>query len=168
MVSTRKRTPTANLRKQNLSTFELVIRKILEYCVIFMVGGIVYIGCEVIYRGHTHWSMFILGGLCLIIIGLLNEKPFFPESFGIIPQALLGAVIITVLEFVTGLIVNVWLGLGIWDYSNMPLNIMGQICLPFTLLWVILAAVAIVIDDYIRYSLFDEPFPTYTWWSSTS
>lgn len=56
-----------------------------------------------------------------------------------------------------------WLGLGIWDYSNMPFNILGQICLPFSLLWVVLSACAIVIDDYERYWFFGEEKPYYLW-----
>lgn len=147
-----------------MSGLQYAFYKLLEYLVIFFIGGAVYYLFEIIGRGHSHWSMFILGGICLIVVGLLNEKPFFPENFGIIPQALMGTVAITVLEFITGLIVNVWWGLGVWDYSNMPLNIMGQICLPFTLLWVVLSVLAIVVDDYIRYYLFGEEKPHYVLW----
>ena len=64
-------------------------------------------------------------------------------------------------ELVAGLILNVWLGLGIWDYSTMPLNFMGQICLPFCLLWVLLSVVAVVLDDWLRHWLFAEEHPHY-------
>lgn len=67
----------------------------------------------------------------------------------------------TVAELVTGLILNCWLGLGIWDYSDMPCNLWGQICLPYTLLWVPTSLVAIVLDDYLRWWLFDEEKPHY-------
>ena len=76
----------------------------------------------------------------------------------------MGSAIITVLEFITGLIVNVWMGLNIWDYSDMPLNIMGQICLPFTIAWLFISGVAIIVDDMIRYTLFNETWPQYEWW----
>ena len=36
---------------------------------------------------------------------------------------------------VFGLIFNCALGMGVWDYSRVPLNLWGQICLPFTLIW---------------------------------
>lgn len=149
----------------NMTGFQYGFYKFLEYLCIFLIGGLVYVGFENLYRGYSHWSMFILGGLCLIIVGLLNEKPFFPSNFGIIPQAIMGGIIITILEFITGLIVNVWLGWDIWDYSDMPLNIMGQICIPFTMLWMVLSVVAIVVDDYIRYIFFGENKPKYVLWN---
>ena len=108
--------------------------------------------------------MFIVGGLCLLIIGFLNEG-IFPQKFGIIPQMLMGGIIITIIEFFTGLIVNVGLGLNVWDYSNLPFNIMGQICLPFTLVWILLSFVAIVVDDFVRHFFFGEPWPTYKLWT---
>ena len=92
----------------------------LEYLTIFLIGGFIYVGIEILYRGYSHWSMFIVGGLCLLIVGMLNDG-LFPSSFGIIPQMIMGAIIITCIEFIAGLIVNVWLGLGVWDYSNLPL-----------------------------------------------
>jgi len=103
--------------------------------------------------------MFILGGVCFVAIGLINE--LFPWELGIVWQSMIGAVIVTVCEFITGLVVNVWLGLNVWDYSNMPFNVMGQICLPFSLAWVVLSAIAIVLDDYLRYWMFGEEKPHY-------
>jgi uncharacterized membrane protein len=76
-------------------------------------------------------------------------------------QGAIGAAIITALEFVAGVVLNVWLGLGIWDYSAMPFNVLGQICLPFTLAWVPLAVVAVVVDDWLRHFLFGEDKPHY-------
>lgn len=136
------------------------IRKCLKMMVLFLIGGTIYYGIEILWRGYSHPSMFILGGVCFILIGLINE--YLPWELGLLWQSLLGACIITAAEFTTGLVVNVWLGLGVWDYSNMPCNVMGQICLPFFLLWIPLACVAIVLDDYIRYCFFDEEKPHYT------
>ena len=56
-------------------------------------------------------------------------------------------------RFKCGVIVNIWLGWNIWDYSNTPFNILGQVCLPFALIWFVLAHAAIVLDDYLRYWL---------------
>lgn len=146
-----------------LNLMDGFLGKVVEYLFIFWIGGTVYTTCELVARGYSHYSMFILGGICLIIVGLLNEG-LFPSWMGIIPQALMGAIIITVLELATGIIVNIWLGLDIWDYSNMPLNFMGQICLPFSILWIFMAALAIVVDDYIRYLFFGEEKPHYKLW----
>ena len=151
------------IRRASMTSVNYILSKIAEYVLLMFIGGFVYTICEMLYRTYSHWSMFIVGGLCLIIVGLLNEC-ILPGNWGLIPQSLVGAIAITVVEFVCGLIVNVWLNLNVWDYSNLPLNIMGQVCLPFTLIWVVLALVAIVVDDRVRYRFFGEPKPTYVWW----
>lgn len=120
-----------------------MLRHSLKAAFLFVVGGLVYILIELIWRGHTHISMFILGGICFVAIGLINEV--FPWNLGLLWQSMIGAVIVTVLEFITGVIVNIWLGLNVWDYSNMPFNLLGQICLPFAFAWVALSAIAIVL-----------------------
>lgn len=128
--------------------------------VLFICGGLSYVIIELLWRGYSHPSMFVLGGICFVLVGLINEV--LPWSMGLIWQSLIGGTIITIAEFVVGLIINVWLGLGVWDYSTLPLNIMGQICLPFYFAWVALSGVAIVIDDWLRYWLWNEERPHYT------
>ena len=137
----------------------MIVRHSLKTAFLFVVAGLIYILIELLWRGHTHISMFVLGGICFVAIGLINE--IFPWDFGFLWQSMIGAVVVTVLEFITGLVVNVWLGLNVWDYSDMPLNILGQICLPFSIAWIALSAIAIVLDDYLRYWLFKEEKPRY-------
>lgn len=103
--------------------------------------------------------MFLLGGLCFILIGGLNN--YIPWEMSIIKQGIIGALIVTSLEFIFGLVLNLYLNLGIWDYSNMPFNILGQICLPFSIAWFFLSLVAIFVDDRLRYVLFKEEKPHY-------
>ena len=93
------------------------------------------------------------------ITGLINEV--FSWETPLLLQGVYGGALITTVELLAGLLLNVRLGLNIWDYSSIPCNFMGQICLPFSLLWVILAIVAVVFDDYLRYWLFDEEKPHY-------
>lgn len=131
----------------------------LKLLVLAVIGGAIYVGIEMLWRGHSHPSMFILGGLCFVSIGLINE--LFPWELGIVWQALIGGTMVTCLEFITGVIVNIWLKLGVWDYSGLPLNILGQVCLPFYFAWVSLSVVAIVFDDYLRYWFFGEEKPHY-------
>jgi len=131
----------------------------LKLLVLAVIGGAIYVGIEMLWRGHSHPSMFILGGLCFVSIGLINE--LFPWELGIVWQALIGGTMVTCLEFITGVIVNIWLKLGVWDYSGLPLNIWGQVCLPFYFAWVGLSVVAIVFDDYLRYWFFGEEKPHY-------
>lgn len=121
--------------------------------ILFYIGGALYTLMEVLWRGHTHWTMYVLGGMCFVIIGLLNEYKFSWKG-SLFVQSLIGAAVITGLEFITGCIVNRWLGWNVWDYSNLPFNLLGQICLYFSLLWLPLSTVCIVSDDWIRYGLY--------------
>lgn len=116
-------------------------------------------GIEYLWRGYSHWTMGCLGGAMLIVIGGINE--WIPWEMSIIKQMGIGAIVITITEFLAGIILNIWLGLGIWDYSSLPLNILGQVSLPFSIAWFFLSGIAIVLDDYLRYWLFNEEYPHY-------
>lgn len=128
---------------------------------LFIVGGILYYLIEIIWRGHSHFSMFFVGGLCFVLIGKINE--YISWETPVYIQSILGSIIITTIEFISGCILNIWLGLGVWDYSNIPFNLFGQICLPFSILWIFVSFIAIFIDDYIRYLFFGEEKPRYKW-----
>lgn len=121
--------------------------------ILFLIGGRLYTWIELLWRGRTHWTMFILGGLCFIIMGLLNEYKF-KWNQSLIIQSLTSACIITVLEFITGCIVNLWLEWYVWDYSELPFNLYGQICLYYFLLWIPLSTIGIILDDWIRYLVY--------------
>lgn len=99
------------------------MKKLLEYMTLLIVGGTLYVLVELLWRGRSHWTMFLLGGVCFICLGLINE--IIPWEMLLWQQALIGACIVTVLEFLTGCIVNLWLGLDVWDYSGLPGNILG-------------------------------------------
>ena len=114
---------------------------------------------EILYRGYTHWSMGILGGISFVSIGLINEILSWDTPLAI--QALIGSIMITLYEFITGVILNIWLGLGIWNYSNLSFNILGQICLPFSIIWYFLSIVGICLDDFLRWKFFGEEKPRY-------
>lgn len=137
-----------------------MVQLLYKYFLFFLLGGSIYYCIEIAFRGHSHPSMFVLGGLCYILIGCINE--YFPWNMPIEIQAILGGVIITILEFITGYIVNIKLGLGVWDYSNLKYNFMGQICLPFSFIWMGISVIAILLDDHVRYKTFGEEKPRYT------
>lgn len=126
---------------------------------LLLIGGGLYVLVELIWRGRSHWSMFLLGGICFVCIGLINE--IIPWDMPLWQQILIGACIVTALEFLTGCIVNLWLGWDVWDYSGLPGNIMGQICPQFFLLWLPIALLAIVLDDWLRYWWWAEEHPRY-------
>ena len=121
--------------------------------VLFLIGGVLYYLIEVLWRGYSHWTMFILGGICFVIMGLLNEYKFNWND-SLIKQSIISACIITVFEFITGCIVNLWLGWHVWDYSELPCNLLGQVCLYYFLLWIPLSMIGIILDDWIRYILY--------------
>lgn len=140
---------------------EMARNSVCKTAILFVFGGLVYFGLEVLFRGHSHWTMFVLGGFLFLILGELNEG-LLEWDTPLIWQGVLGSAIVTGAELVTGMILNVWLGLGVWDYSGMPFNYKGQICLPFSILWIFVSIAAVVLDDWLRYWLFGEEHPHYT------
>ena len=132
---------------------------ICKFIALLLTGGVLYVLLELIWRGRSHWTMFLLGGICFISLGLINE--IIPWDMPLSYQAVVGACIVTGLEFMTGCIVNIWLGWDIWDYSGLPCNILGQICPLFFLLWIPVALIAIILDDWLRYWWFKEEKPHY-------
>jgi len=133
--------------------------KFLRMTTLWLWGGFIYYVIEILWRGYSHPSMFVVGGLCFLLLGGINY--YLPWRMGLVYQALLGGVIITAAEFISGLILNIWLGLNIWDYSDAPLNLMGQICLPYVFAWIGLSVVGIYLDDYLRWKLYGEQKPKY-------
>lgn len=120
--------------------------------VLWGIGGLMYICCELFFRGYSHWTMFIVGGICFFLIGAINE--WIPWEMPLWQQAIIGAVIVTAVEFVSGCVINIWLGWAVWDYSDIPFNILGQICLPFFFVWMALSVFGIILDDWIRYGIY--------------
>lgn len=135
------------------------IKELIKNFILFLIGGITYIGVEYMYRGYSHWSMFILGGLCFCLIGGINE--YFSWDLALTSQMMISSAIITSLEFIFGIILNKVFMLNVWNYEDMPYNLCGEICLIFSIAWFFLSLVGIVLDDYIRYFLFKEEKPHY-------
>lgn len=135
------------------------LKLIAKYLLLGVIGGIVYMTLEIAWRGHSHWTMFILGGICFVCLGLINE--ILSWNTPLLFQMAIGCVIITTLEFITGCIVNLWFGWNVWDYSQYSLNLLGQISVRSSALWYFLSAVGIVLDDFIRWKVFGEDKPRY-------
>ena len=136
--------------------------RIPEYLFLFYFYGATYVTIEVFFREHSHWTMFLLGAICGILIGKLNERISWNVPVWL--QMFAGATIVTALEFIWGYVLNIKLNLALWDYSDMWGNFMGQICPLFSLAWFFISGVAIVVDDYIKYWFFDEEKPEYKLW----
>lgn len=135
------------------------MHRLFKYAFLFWFGGSTYVTFEVFFRGYSHWTMFLLSGILFLYIDTLNEI----WDWNIVTQTLCGTLSVVVAEFLAGCVLNLWLGLNIWDYSDMPLNLMGQICLPFAALWIPIVVLAIVLSDVIRWRFFGEEKPHYTW-----
>lgn len=136
------------------------MNKLLKYFTLGTLGGLIYVFIELLWRGYSHWSMLLLGGICFIALGLINEV--IPWEMPLTVQMFIGCAIITALEFITGCIVNLWLGWDVWDYSELPCNLLGQISLRSSVGWYFLSAVGIIFDDWLRYIFFGEEKPRYT------
>ena len=123
------------------------MKKLLIHIPITVIGGLTYMGIEILWRGHTHWTMGVLGGVCFALIGLLDEVQDHPPM---LLQMVQGAAIVTALELIVGLIVNRWLGWNVWDYSDMPGNLWGQICPQFAAAWLVLSWAAVKLENLMH------------------
>ncbi len=111
--------------------------------VLFYFGGTCYLTLELLWRGFSHWSMFLLGGCCFVILGQMGRvQPVLPLPL----RALIAGTVITALELGCGLLVN--RRYQVWDYRHLPLNYHGQICLYFSLLWIPLGIAAMVLYQW--------------------
>jgi uncharacterized membrane protein len=151
-----------------------------RYATIFVLAGIIYVFMEVAFtalifkmRGYsscisyfafmgcTSVYMFFIGGLLGLLLGGINEIKFLRRHLNMFFQALTGAVLITAVEFISGYILNIIFKFNLWSYSDIaingvPLNVEGQICLPFTVIWFFIAPVAFWFDDTVRALVYHE------------
>ena len=125
------------------------MKYIKKYGLLFILGAVGYAAIEIIWRGRTHWSMMIAGGLCFILFSMVAEML---NGKSLLVKAAVCAVGVTAIEFIFGVVFNIWLKMGVWDYSNVPCNIMGQICPMFSLLWVGVAIAFLPLADAINKS----------------
>jgi len=113
--------------------------KWIEGGTVFLIGGALYSMLEILWRGYTHWSMTVTGGVCFLVLYVLHV---YGKKIPFVLRCVIGAAAITAAEFAAGCIVNLWLGWQVWDYSDVPMNVLGQICPVFSLLWLGLCAAA--------------------------
>ena len=102
----------------------------------FWLGAAGYPLLELLWRGRTHPAMALAGGLACMALRRISKTD---RPIG--QLALLGGLMITGIEYGIGKGFN--RRYQIWDYRRVPLNLHGQICLPFTLVWCGLSAAAI-------------------------
>lgn len=111
----------------------------------FLLGGFGYVGLEFLWRGRSHISMFVAGGVCFLLLGKLNRvKPRLTLPW----RCVAGAAIITAVELAVGMLAN--RQYQVWDYRHVPWNFMGQICLPFSLLWIPVSFGALLLHQFLE------------------
>lgn len=134
------------------------LKSLLKYSVLLSYGGMLYVCIELLFRGRSDISMMFCGGLSFVFIGLINN--IIPWEMPLWIQSIIGGfLVVTPLEYIFGLLFNQ--DFTVWDYRMQPFNINGQVCLLFSLLWCVISIAAIILDDYLRYWLFDEEKPHY-------
>lgn len=117
---------------------------------LFGIGSIGYTIIELLWRGRTHWSMMLAGGISFLGLSKISERL---KNTNLFIKALWGCGFITTIEYVFGILFNVILRRKVWDYSHMPLNISGQICALYSFFWLILSFIFIPISDKIRHKM---------------
>ena len=121
--------------------------QIFELILYITLGGTIYYFIEILYRGYSHYSMFLCGGIIFYCISLFHRKY---SSLHLVTKMILCSFIITVIELIFGIIFNLWMKQGIWDYSDQFFHFRGQICLTFSVLWFFLSFPALCLEQKIR------------------
>ena len=134
-------------------------KKIEEYTFLWTLGGTLYYSLEILFRGFSHISMFILGGICMVFFALQGSMSHWTESLW--KQVLRCSIFVTSGEFITGIIVNKWMHLKVWDYTDQPFHLFGQICLPFAIIFSGLSTLGIIISGYFLHWFFEEEKPKF-------
>ncbi|WP_242959862.1 putative ABC transporter permease [Flavonifractor sp. An306] len=128
-------------------------------------GGTVYYFLEVIWKllreepERISWTMLVVAIILCVPVERCGAE--LPWSCPLWLQALACAALVTVVELVAGLILNVWLCLGVWDYSHLPGNLWGQICPQFAAVWWGLCLMFIPVFDWLRWTVEGGTKPHY-------
>ena len=122
--------------------------KIWRNLVTFYLGGMGYMGLELLWRGRTHGSMFVAGGLSFLLVGQLNRTE---PRLSLPWRAAAGAGIITMVELAAGMLIN--RDYAVWDYRARPGNFMGQICPLYMALWLPASLAILLLYDRVEESL---------------
>ena len=133
-----------------------IINILLKNLILLCIFGCLYSNIELLWRNKTDVRMILVGGICGVLIGLINE---IQPKISLFFQSLISTAIVLIVEFLFGYYFNIIQGLNIWDYSDLPFNLMGQICLPYAILWLFLSIICIYVDDLLRYKLFGKEKP---------
>ena len=125
--------------KKRLTINGISIWRILAYFIIYSIVGYII---ETLYGMITKgvWESrqsFLYGPFCgiyglgAVVMILCLHK--FPKKYNVLFIG--GFIVGSIVEYVVSWFGEVVLGVKWWDYSNMPLNINGRICVYFSVFW---------------------------------
>lgn len=141
-------------------------RTLIRKLILFITGYCLYIAIEVTFRGYSYILMGICGGILFILLDIINEV--LPWSTDLILQGCIGSGMITTTELLVGETLKYCNIPAMWDYSDQLLNYDGVICLPFSVLWIGVSILGIIIADAINYYMFNIlPIPYYNIFGQT-
>lgn len=112
----------------------------LEQGMLFLLGGSGYLAIELAWRGTSHWTMFLAGGICLCLLQQLARQPI---SLSVAAGA--GAVGVSGMEVAIGLVCREILHVTVWDYSSEWGNWAGLICPRYTGYWFLLCGWVVLV-----------------------
>lgn len=124
--------------------------KATDDLIVFGTGALGYGLIEVLWRGSTHPAMLVAGGVCLVSLGEVNRRM---NGKSLLYRCVAGSSVITAVELAIGAVCNLGLGMRIWDYSRIPFNFYGQICLLFSVMWAFLSIGGMALEVFLRKNL---------------
>lgn len=128
----------------------IFLKNAKRVAVFFASGGMGYAIIEILWRGKTHWTMIIAGGICFVIFSLVAEKL---KKRTAVCKAAVCSLGVTAVEFIFGVVFNLLLKMNVWDYSGVRFNILGQVCPLYSLLWALLALGVLPLAELINKKL---------------
>lgn len=128
----------------NTGTKNHIINNNIMEILVFFTGAAGYSLIEYLFRGYTHWTMTLTGGACLLTFYCYLKVR---RDASMLAKAAAGALIITVFEFFVGIVVNMWYGWDVWDYSGKMLNILGQVCPEYSLAWFLICFTVLAVSE---------------------
>lgn len=137
----------------------MIMKKTSQFLFFLTTGGCIYYTVEILFRGFSHWTMFLLGGICFLFFYMQGILTAWKEPLWI--QTFRATIFVVSMEFITGIIVNKYLNMNVWNYEDMPFHVFGQICLPFAVIFSGLCVMGIIMSGYMGHWFYGEEKPHY-------
>lgn len=142
----------------NKREWKHILTKLLT---LFLVGYCTYLAIEVTYKNISYPLMGVVGGISLLLFDQINNR--ISWELDLLLQGCIGSAIVTGFELIIGEGLKILNQPPMWDYSNMPLNYDGVICLPFSIIWIFITILGVLVADAYNYYLFHEKPRPYYW-----